>query len=906
MSSTVARRAPGMRRLHDVHDEDDFDIELSQSHSLHHTSRQTGTPSREEVPPQASLLELAAQGARAEAPQDEEMAENVQQGDVARSSRAAAAAGGYRADVDGLRAVAVTAVMIYHMHHGWLPGGFVGVDVFFVISGYVVTGSLLRHQSQSFGTLLSSFYARRIKRLSPALVLMVFATLLAMCVMLDATLAEELDYYYATAQLALIGASNIMFSRQGTSYFEIQEANVMRTEYNPFTHTWSLGAEEQFYFLFPSIVALAYSRRATEQPLPKCLGWLALAPTTSPILLLAGSAYMSILFCAYASLTEGWSTMAFYLLPSRFWQMMVGALLYEAGTSRDRAVGFTTTSHHPPTSITSIFCDVTVVAHLAYAFSRSAGVEGFPFPRSLPAVMGAMGFIWRGSGGHDDVGSMPLLNLLIGSAPVAYIGRISYPLYLWHWPIFVLTKWSVGFDEPLTRLTALIGTVLAAMATYHGPEALVRAWRPKKLRHIFVSAFVAVCTLEAGIGYLRGASSSSARDDATITATLAASPPPPSPPSPPSPLPPQLPPPPSPSPPPGLPIKWPQYPPSPLLPPSPPPLLPPPSSPPPPERCACRNPAGPAHLLHAPPDASPQAPELCFDRDDTLANGPRDCFKPWYPKPQVVGRCQGVLAALTECYFNDSKTGGAWNQTERGTKPRSRIAPCLTPDRATAEPDVQRRALFLLGDSHAASFLAGARRAAEMAGMALAWIARGKCGTSNTAQCTKDHRDVATEYQADVQAALREQLRPGDIVMIVEENNEHLNALAIAWYESTFLPLLRERGASLVLIYDWPSLPHHYCYWQPNQQQCSKPLPGPNHLTRAAEALAAAHDEVEVFSESSWLLCSSSVVGQGLCGGLVQGTDIEAYSDVHHLTWAATAAMGPHLCSRVKAWGLLA
>ena len=239
--------------------------------------------------------------------------------------------GTYRADVEGLRAVAVVSVMIYHMQHEWLPGGFVGVDIFFVISGYVVTGSLLRHQSRSLGALVSSFYARRIKRLTPALVVMVLTISIAMSFMLDPDVTEELDYYVRTAQVALLGGSNIMFSLQGTSYFANAE-NEMKTEFNPFTHTWSLGAEEQFYFLFPTIIALAYGQRATQR-LPRCLQWAELGPSVSPMRLLAGTAYLSVLFCAYASLTNGMSMVAFYLLPSRFWQMMIGAMLYHAGAS---------------------------------------------------------------------------------------------------------------------------------------------------------------------------------------------------------------------------------------------------------------------------------------------------------------------------------------------------------------------------------------------------------------------------------------------------------------------------------------------------------------------------------------------------------------------------------------------
>ena len=236
----------------------------------------------------------------------------------------------YRADVDGLRAVAVAAVVVYHMDNTWLPGGFIGVDIFFVISGYVVTGSLLRHQSPSLGTLLTSFYSRRVKRLAPALLLMTLTISIAMKIMLDPGTTVHLDYYYRTAQFALIGSSNIMFSLQSTSYFDI-DGNVLKTEYNPFTHTWSLAAEEQFYFIFPTIFAIAYGRRATRR-LPHCLQWAELGPTASPLLLLAGSAYVSLLFCAYTSLSDGTPTMAFYLLPSRFWQMMIGALLHNIFT----------------------------------------------------------------------------------------------------------------------------------------------------------------------------------------------------------------------------------------------------------------------------------------------------------------------------------------------------------------------------------------------------------------------------------------------------------------------------------------------------------------------------------------------------------------------------------------------
>ena len=145
----------------------------------------------------------------------------------------------YRVDIDGLRAVAVMAVIVYHVDHAWLPGGFTGVDVFFVISGYVVSGSLLAKQSQSVVAQIAAFYSRRVKRLAPALLAMVFCTSLAVSLFVPPT-TPTLSQYYTTGMAALLGTTNVYFVTRasGGGYFDEGAAAL---EYNPYTHTWSLG-----------------------------------------------------------------------------------------------------------------------------------------------------------------------------------------------------------------------------------------------------------------------------------------------------------------------------------------------------------------------------------------------------------------------------------------------------------------------------------------------------------------------------------------------------------------------------------------------------------------------------------------------------------------------------------------
>ena len=209
----------------------------------------------------------------------------------------------YRADVDGLRAVAVLAVIANHVHEPLLPYGFLGVDVFFVISGYVITASLARGEFHSLGDLLQTFYARRVRRILPALVACVVLT--SLTVSFVATHPEpSLD----TGVSALAAVSNLRLLAASTNYFAAS------TTLNAFTHTWSLGVEEQFYVAFPLLLWAVKLR-----PAARAKGGVALA-------------ILAVLSIGSLALFTAWGgpsrPLAFYTMPARLWELGAGSLVF--------------------------------------------------------------------------------------------------------------------------------------------------------------------------------------------------------------------------------------------------------------------------------------------------------------------------------------------------------------------------------------------------------------------------------------------------------------------------------------------------------------------------------------------------------------------------------------------------
>ncbi|MCW7540222.1 acyltransferase [Aquabacterium sp. A7-Y] len=348
---------------------------------------------------------------------------------------------GYIPQIDSLRALAVVAVLVYHLSGAWLPGGFAGVDIFFVISGYVVSGALLRNRGLGFKAFLLHFYDKRVLRILPALVACLLVTALATALFIPGSWLSQSNT--KTLLLAFAGLSNFSLMSSGDAYFS------PRSEFNPATHTWSLGVEEQFYVAFPLIYYL-WLRSLDAAPGRRRGGGL---------LLIAAMA-ASLAYCIVVSGRDG--LMAYYSLASRFWELGLGALLFQA--------------HHGGRYLTGRLLPQPAVIGLSLGLMALAlgwsQREAFPMPWALPATLGAALFI---DGVVAPASRASRLTRALGWAPLTGIGKISYSLYLWHWPVYVLLRWTVGLDEPRWQALAVALVLGLAIASYR--------WLERPLRH---------------------------------------------------------------------------------------------------------------------------------------------------------------------------------------------------------------------------------------------------------------------------------------------------------------------------------------------------------------------------------------------------------------------------------------
>lgn len=363
--------------------------------------------------------------------------------------------------IEGLRAVAVLAVVWYHVGLPGLSGGFSGVDIFFVISGFLITGLLLREHELTGRIDLRHFYSRRMRRILPAVLATIAVTMVVAALVVAPLQMPGIAQDGAASALSL---GNMRFALESTDYF----ADV---DPSPFRHLWSLGVEEQFYLIWPALVILALRTFRVRWSLAVAIGALSLG---------------SFAFALW--LTDTFAPWAFYSLPSRLWELALGGLLAVAAGWFTRV----------PRVI------LPLVGWLGVALVGAGLVAidfATPYPGSaalLPTLGAAALIVGGGHGGP--------VQALLTWGPVRFIGRISYSLYLWHWPILVLPALAMGESLPLAFRGALGATsVLVAFVSWRlieEPFRRGRLWtrRPRLVLTTALTTATAVAVLAIGIG----------------------------------------------------------------------------------------------------------------------------------------------------------------------------------------------------------------------------------------------------------------------------------------------------------------------------------------------------------------------------------------------------------------------
>jgi peptidoglycan/LPS O-acetylase OafA/YrhL len=350
----------------------------------------------------------------------------------------------YRPGIDGMRAVAVLGVVLYHAGFG-PPAGFTGVDVFFVISGFLIT-SLLEIELAGTGRIdLAAFYARRARRLLPALGLVLAAVMMASLFILS---YDELTSALQSAAASVVFAANIFFEYSTGSYFG-PDVNHL-----PLLHLWSLGVEEQYYLVWP--VALFFARRL---------------PLNGRRALFSLCAIASLSFAEWA-LNQG-SQAAFYAMPSRWWELSLGALV----------------SWAPPPSQRIGRWESWVGASMI-AIALTVPIQHFPGTGALPATIGA-GLLLHAS--STNGGAWKILS----ARPIVLLGRVSYPFYLWHWPLlaFAASTFPGGVLAP-TRAMLVVAAFALAVGTWRWIESPLRHIRIVTPRSLVVGTLV-ICVIAA-------------------------------------------------------------------------------------------------------------------------------------------------------------------------------------------------------------------------------------------------------------------------------------------------------------------------------------------------------------------------------------------------------------------------
>ena len=326
----------------------------------------------------------------------------------------------FRTDVEGLRGVAVAAVVLYHAGIPHLGGGYVGVDVFFVISGFLITGLLLAEHDRTGRISLLAFYGRRVRRILPAATLVVVVTVVTAYVLVGVARGQEVAH---DAEWVAVFLGNYHFATTGVNYFN------RGAPPSPLLHYWSLGVEEQFYALWP-LLLIACALVARRLPYRRKV-----------VAVLAAGIAASFVWSLFQTNSD--PSWAYFSPFTRAFELGTGALAV----------------------VSWLGMGAIVVAAVVYTPSTP-----FPGLAALLPVLGAAAVIVGGTGGARS-GAVTLL----GRRPVRFLGRISYSLYLWHWPILVLAAGYLGWSSLGLNLGLIAGACVLATLTYHLVESPVRS-----------------------------------------------------------------------------------------------------------------------------------------------------------------------------------------------------------------------------------------------------------------------------------------------------------------------------------------------------------------------------------------------------------------------------------------------
>ena len=376
----------------------------------------------------------------------------------------------FRPDIDGLRTIAIVLVVAFHAHVPGFGGGFIGVDVFFVISGYLISRNLLAESASGQPVRLLDFWAKRIRRLVPALALMVIATLALSALILSPFEWTDLP---REAGAAALYVSNILFATAETSYFDVRGGE------SPFLHTWSLGVEEQFYVVWP-LLFLA-------------VAWLVRRPDgRKRTLLCLFGAGATVSFALSLWLTQRGSPWAFYSLPTRAWEFAAAGLL--AGIVVPAAL------RGRRAQVAGYATGFILLGAATLAFR---GDQPYPGLRAVVPVAATLLLLVAGE--SSDSPPSPLHRAL-AARPMQWVGRVSYSWYLWHWPAMILAVAWLDRDSTPIRVTAGLLALPIAGAAHHWVENPLRfsAWlTTSRARTVAMGAGVTLLVVVAAVGFAR-------------------------------------------------------------------------------------------------------------------------------------------------------------------------------------------------------------------------------------------------------------------------------------------------------------------------------------------------------------------------------------------------------------------